>query len=202
VAITQDSDVAPAVVRVQGNVHDDGCCCGIESLFFDLGDGAVWASPQAGGPYHPVDIEWTYHENGIYTIHGVAISPDWCGSQVGERSWTIVVGPQLLTMSAQTSPGGPPFAAYLNTPDDVRPDQWVSSTVDWGDGVPESVDWYRDGINYRTPAHMYPDAGERTILASITYASGPAVTGTTTLDVGTTLATEATTWGRIKALYR
>lgn len=203
ISISQDAQHAPATVTITGYVRDEGCCCGISSLRFELGDDAVWVSPLSEGYYHPVDFEWTYRNNGIYTITGKAIAPDWCGSLVGVRMWTIVVGPHSLALAASASQNGPPYEVHLETPDDVRPDQFVSATVDWGDGGGlESAGWYQDGEIYRTPAHAYSEEGQRMVTASIAYASGPAITGSTTVDVGHTLATESTTWGRIKALYR
>lgn len=203
ISISQDAQHAPATVTIKGFVRDEGCCCGISSLRFELGEDAIWVSPMPAGYSHTVDIAYTYQNDGIYTITGKAVAPDWCGRQVGTKSWTIVVGRHSLALSANASQNGPPYEVHLETTDDVRPDQFVSATVDWGDGGGlESAGWYRDGEIHRTPAHTYSEEGRRTIAASIAYASGPAVTGSTTVDVGHALATESTTWGRIKALYR
>lgn len=80
----------------------------------------------------------------------------------------------------------------------------VSSTIDWGDGSPvASFTWRDDHYGLETPYHAYTMDGEHTVNVTTRMQGGCDVVLPVTLTIpGTTTATQLTTWGHLKSLYR
>ena len=81
----------------------------------------------------------------------------------------------------------------------------AGSTVDWGDGTPiQEFWWRRDIYGLETPYHDYAQDGEYTVRIVSTQVCGyPELVLTAVVSIaGNTTPVQATTWGRVKALYR
>jgi hypothetical protein len=204
--VTQDSDAAPATVRVHGYVIDVGFGCGIKFVAISFSDDVLWSSPVLNSFYVPVDASHRYDEAGSYAITASAVAVDWCGNQVVRKTWMVTLGQPPLAFTSVQMPGGPPYQVYLQA-ESMDLGCLVASTVDWGDrSVISFPQWYEEDGAYRTPAHAYSYTGPRTVVVTNTYADGCNPTESGTLLVTVTpfvpTPTETATWGRVKALYR
>jgi hypothetical protein len=202
VDVTQDSDLAPATVSIVGDVREFSCPT--RTVMFDFGDGTLWTSPTSVSYIVPIDVSHVYTTPGEYTITGLAMGALQCEGLWATETWTITLSPPNFTLIAISVPGGPPYAVYLTTTDDIRMDYMTAATVEWEEGAPaEAADWYADDGAYRTPTHAYTQGGQRTIDVTHCYGEAPCtyrVVSSVAVVPGA-VPTESSTWGRIKALY-
>ena len=202
------TQVGALTVRIRATVYDDGMGCPIKYVTFDFGDGARWVNPVKNkSGFLFVDIQHTYAREGSYTVTGIAEAGDECENLIGYRQWLVNVSAPSLKITAVTLPGGPPFHVYLQTTDEIRLDCLATAWVIWEQDSPaEAAGWYRDGEVYKTAVHTYSWYLNPTISVQNTYASNcvPTQSGRLEIHVPTsaTVATEVSTWGRIKSMYR
>lgn len=200
--------VGDLTVRIRTTVYDDGMGCPIKHVYFDFGDGAVWANPiKNKSGFLPVDIQHTYDREGSYTITGVAVAGAECENLTGSHQWVVSVGSPVFKLTAVTLPGGPPFHVYLQTTDEIRLDCLASGVVTWDEGMsPEPAGWHLEDGVYKTTVHTYLWYERPMIFVQNTYLNNCVPTQSGSLNPwipsATTVAVETSTWGRIKSMYR
>ena len=164
----------------------------------------MWTTGEVNSVFVPINARHAYERPGVYTITGVAMGAGACAGMTGSETWQVTFTTPAFTLTAVRAPGGPPYDVYLTTSDDVRLDYLTAATADWDDGEPpEAAGWHWDGGALRTATHSYAHGGHRSIVVTNSYGSPPftfSETSELAVDVSS-LASELSTWGRIKALY-
>ena len=203
VSVTRANELS---VKVKGAVYDDGMGCNIKYAYLDFGDG-VWVSPKNKSGILFFDVEHTYGREGSYVIVGTAVADDDCGNLTGTDRWVVNVGRGAFQIKAIKLPGGPPIRVYLQTTDEVRLECLSAATVQWEKyQPPEPAGWHFEGGVYKTAIHEYSWYPYSNVTVTNTYMNNCAANQAATILVDSatmeTTATEVSSWGRIKAMYR
>lgn len=130
-----------------------------------------------------------------YATEGCTNCPDY--------SWHVEVAAPVLNLFSICDPSGTGCLVFASGTLDT--DHIVRSSVDWGDGTPvEEFTWDQTGGGYRVPPHNFPESGHFTVKVSNEIEGiGCAWTQQAQIIVnpGYTTPVQASTWGRVKALY-
>src|SRR5688572_4026080 len=109
--------------------------------------------------------------------------------------------PTLFVFAGDTA-----YEAYLAIYWYVAQRPFSHATVDWGDETSEAFVFAQRDLYFGTPNHLYAADGEYTATLTLHYDNPycswkQSVTATVKVP-GTTTATQASTWGGVKAKYR
>ncbi|MCH7548853.1 MAG: hypothetical protein IH969_04835 [Candidatus Krumholzibacteriota bacterium] len=205
ISISPTSGNPPLAVRVQGSASDSYPYLAGIDVYVDFAGTTYYKSSGSFAGFVEFDFTHMFACPGTYEIRA------WCqfNGMHDLRSWTVEVT-------------GEPVAKYTIVPDHAtRPTRIrleyfglenreliTRSTIDWGDGSGTkdvTVKMFATGHLYGQPAHYPTTPGEFTVTSINYYGDGPCdpapVTTTWTSPI-VVLPVEATTWGRVKALYK
>ncbi|HKW15469.1 MAG TPA: hypothetical protein VJS69_13365 [Candidatus Krumholzibacteria bacterium] len=194
--------MAPLSIFVGGETEGSGSEVRIDMGGEQLLEPAVEiyfdGSPCYGEGFHAVH---QFYCPGTYTITVVdPAAPDW---EPTTTTVTVLPPPRYsLSVFAENHE----HEAYLATQLSTTQRQFSYSSVDWGDGTSEPFTYVPRGIYVGTPTHLYPADGEYT--ATVThhyvgqYCSWEQTEAIVVKIPVPTVATNPSTWGHVKSMYR
>ncbi|MCH7548851.1 MAG: hypothetical protein IH969_04825 [Candidatus Krumholzibacteriota bacterium] len=195
VSISTTSGNAPLAVRIAGVGQSGGTATSVFVVF----DGTEYFTAGMWG----VDFDFTH----VFTCPGTFEIRAWIsGDTPYLHTWTVEVTgePEPFTVVPQVRTSGD-LQVRVEYFDVRMPERITRSTIDWGDGTGvEDITFIQLGTHLYSPFHNILGPGEFTVTSINYYGDTPcdpvAVSAQWTSPI-VVLPVEATTWGRVKALY-
>ena len=200
-SVSPTTGVAPLVVGVEGRLGE-----WVPTLEISLGGETTsvktfqWQDAAGSCLSLPFDVQHQFFCPGTYEIK--LIDPLWPDFPA-KKSITVSAPPRyhLFVFAGDTD-----HDVYVATHVSTSERPFSYSIVEWGDGTSETFGYIRRGLYAGTPNHSYAADGEYTATIKHQYmgqyCSWEQIETITVKIPNVSLATNPSTWGYVKSMYR
>ena len=203
---------APFTVAVTGRASSGEPCFPVcyACASLEVSDGATEMQCDGQGGQEKAELEFSFNHvlvcPGTYTVRAHAYdAPHDCTDPRFCREWTVTVDPPSYQVIPGFALDG--WSCRFVSVGNVGVAHITASTIDWGDGSAiQAFSWQATAGTHESPSHRYNTTGTFDVRITNLYTGSGCeweeVRLTTVHIPGTTTATEETTWGRVKSIYR